>query len=205
MTPRPYRLGRRKAAADRTRARVLRAARELLTAKGGMARFSLDAVAERAGVARMTVYYQFGSRRGLLEALFDSFAEGGELPERIATAFKQPDAQNTLAGIIMAFARFWDAGRPWVRRVRALAALDAELGEAVDARNERRRHLVQALVQRLGDPRPESADILYTLTSFETFDTLAGPDRSLEDAALTVLRMARGAIKAARGGHAETG
>ncbi len=204
MTPRPYRLGRRKAAADRTRARVLRAARELLTAKGGMARFSLDAVAERARVARMTVYYQFGSRRGLLEALFDSFAEGGELPERIATAFKQPDAQDTLAGIIMAFARFWDAGRPWVRRVRALAALDAELGEAVDARNERRRHLVQALVQRLGDPNPESADILYTLTSFETFDTLAGPDRSLEDAAPSVLRIARVAINARRGRHAGT-
>jgi len=45
------------APADQTRRRVLRAARDLLTSKGGTGRFSLDAVAERAGVARMTVYY----------------------------------------------------------------------------------------------------------------------------------------------------
>src|SRR5207248_3082979 len=78
MSPRPYRLGRRKPAAQRTRARVLRAARELLTARAGAEPFSVEAVARQARVARMTVYHQFGSRRGLLEALFDSFAAGGE-------------------------------------------------------------------------------------------------------------------------------
>src|SRR5207245_1460576 len=68
MSPRPYRLGRRQPAAQRTRARVLRAARELLTARAGAEPFSVDAVARRAGVARMTVYHQFGSRRGSLAA-----------------------------------------------------------------------------------------------------------------------------------------
>src|SRR3989442_2484643 len=34
MTPRPYRLGRRQAAVDRTRARILTAARALLVARG---------------------------------------------------------------------------------------------------------------------------------------------------------------------------
>src|SRR5437773_11911322 len=91
MSPRAYRLGRRPAAAQRPRARVLRAARDLLTARAGAEPFSVDAVARRAGVARMTLYHQFGSRRGLLEALFDSFADGGELPARLAAAFQRPD------------------------------------------------------------------------------------------------------------------
>jgi Transcriptional regulator len=142
MTPRPYRQGRRQLAAQKTRAKVLRAARSLLTGRG-TERFSLDAVAERAGVARMTVYYQFRSRRGLIEALFDSFAEGGELPEQVGVAFQQSDPDQVLAGVVSAFAHFWQAGRTWVRRVRALGVLDAELGAAIEARNARRRQVMR--------------------------------------------------------------
>src|SRR5574341_536879 len=89
-------MGRRKAAADRTRARVLGAAGQLLASRSGGQRFSIDAVARRAGVARMTVYHQFRSRRRLLEALFDSFAVRGELPQRIGAAFQEPDPLETL-------------------------------------------------------------------------------------------------------------
>ena len=155
-------------------------------------RFSIDAVARRAGVARMTVYHQFGSRRGLLEALFDAFAAGGELPGRLAAAFQQPAPLDALADFVAAFARFWEAGRPWVRRVRALAVLDPELGAAVEARNARRRQgvgvLVERLARRYGPAAPEdrarAEDMLYTLTSFETFDTLAGPKGRFEDVAV---------------------
>src|SRR5207247_5655014 len=139
MSPRAYRLGRRTAAAQRTRARVLRAARQLLTARAGAEPFSVDAVARRAGVARMTVYHQFGSRRGLLEALFDSFAAGGELPARLAAAFQRPDPLDSLADVVAAFARFWDAGRPWIRRVRALGVLGPGLGEAGEGGHARSR------------------------------------------------------------------
>src|SRR5207244_12684694 len=59
--PRPYRLGRRQAAVDRTRARILRAARALLVAPRGVA-FSSAALARRARVTRATVYQRFGSR-----------------------------------------------------------------------------------------------------------------------------------------------
>ena len=202
MSPRPYRLGRRKPAAQRTRARVLRAARELLTARAGAEPFSVEAVARRARVARMTVYHQFGSRRGLLEALFDSFAAGGELPAHLAAAFGRPDPLESLADVVAAFARFWDAGRPWIRRVRALGVLDPELGEAVEARNARRREVVRVLVERLGQrygrpapgERAQAEALLYTLTSFETFDMLAGPRRKLPDVAGQVLFLARAAV-----------
>ena len=60
------------------RERIVAAARDLLEdddAEG----FSIDAVARRAGVARMTIYNQFESKAGLLEALFDSLAARGPL------------------------------------------------------------------------------------------------------------------------------
>src|SRR5438034_7095657 len=78
MSPRPYRLGQRQVAADETRSRILNAARAQLETEVS---FSIDAVARRADVARMTVYYQFGSRRGLLEALFDDLAVRGGIPQ----------------------------------------------------------------------------------------------------------------------------
>jgi len=197
---------RRKAAADRTRARVLKAARSLLAGKGAE-RFSLDAVARKAGVARMTVYYQFGSRMGLFAALFDQLAEQGELPERLTQALRGGDPDAVLKDVVDAFAYFWETGREWVRRVRAQAVLDAELGRALEARNDLRRSLVHELVERVerrdgafrAAERTEIEATLYLLTGFETFDTLAGPGRSIEDAAPAVLRLARAALESAAG------
>src|SRR5579875_2767074 len=88
--PRPYRLGQRQAASAQTRARILAAARELLMVPDNFSGFSVDAVARQADVARMTVYYQFGSKIGLLEALSDDLAARGEM-ERLPEAFQQPD------------------------------------------------------------------------------------------------------------------
>ncbi len=77
MSPRPYRLGQRQMITEQTRTRILAAARELLMESSGFSSFSLDAVARQADVARMTVYHQFGSKIGLLEALCDSLAALG--------------------------------------------------------------------------------------------------------------------------------
>lgn len=66
MNRRAYRLGRRQASVDRTAIAILDAARELI-AEGGPA--GVGAIAQRAGVSRITVYNRFGSRAGLLEAL----------------------------------------------------------------------------------------------------------------------------------------
>ena len=106
-----------------------------------------------------------------------------------------------LFGVILAFARFWEAGRTGIRRVRALGVLDPELGDALDARNQRRREVVRAVVKRLAerygrpapDERAQVEEMLYTLTSFETFDTLAGPKRGLEEVAPAILQLARAA------------
>src|SRR5207237_9610595 len=107
MSPRPYRLGQRQVAADETRSRIVKAAREQLEKE---ASFSLDAVARRADVARMTVYYQFGPRRGLLEALFDDLAARGRIP-RIPSAIQKADPLAALDRLTEIFAIFLSSAR----------------------------------------------------------------------------------------------
>src|SRR5712692_395408 len=133
MSPRPYRLGRRQAATDQTRARVLAAARELIADLYGFTGFTIDAVARRADVARMTVYYQFGSKAGLLEALFDDLAARGGMQE-LAGAFQKAEPLDALAEFIRVFCRFWASDQVIFRRLRALAVLDAELEQLMTER-----------------------------------------------------------------------
>lgn len=191
------RLGQRQAATDQTRARIIGAARELLTASSGFRSFSLDAVARQAGVARVTVYYQFHSKGGLLEAIFDDLAYRGQM-ERLAAAFARPEPLETLAEFISTFGRFWGSDRLVIRRLRHVAVLDRDLEEGLRARDERRRVGLRVILQRILERhrRPEqekldeAVDILFTLTSFETFDTLAGATRTPEDVVPVLWRIA---------------
>ncbi len=199
MSPRPYRLGQRQAATEQTRARIVAAARELLIASDGFAGFSIDAVARQADVARMTIYHQFGSKIGLLEALCDSLATSGGM-EQLASAFRQTEPLDALDGYIKIFGRFWQSDRLLTRRLRGLAALDPDFEQVIRARDERRRQGLRVIVQRLvrGQPEPsafdEVVDVLYTLISYECFDILAGPTRSLEEVVPVMQRLARAAL-----------
>jgi AcrR family transcriptional regulator len=198
MSPRPYQLGQRQAATEQTRVRIIAAARELLVASDGFAGFSIDAVARQADVARMTVYHQFGSKIGLLEALCDSLAIYGNM-DQLAAAFRQPDALTALNEFIKVFGHFWQSDRLATRRLRGLAALDPDFEQVIRLRDERRRQGLRVMVGRLsaqyGHPessaQAEVVDILFTLLSFECFDTLAGPDRSIEEMVPVIQRLAR--------------
>ncbi len=197
MSPRPYRLGQRQVSTEQTRARILAAARELLSDSQGLSGFSIDAVARQADVARMTVYHQFGSKVGLLEALSDSLAAHGGM-EQLANAFHHPEPLDALAQYIAVFGRFWNSDRIVLRRLRALAALDPDFEQVIRGRDEWRRNglrvLVGRLVEKYGQPAPErveeAVNALYTLLSFEFFDLLAGPTRNLEEVVPVVQRIA---------------
>ncbi|MBV9072006.1 MAG: TetR/AcrR family transcriptional regulator, partial [Acidobacteria bacterium] len=149
---RPYTLGVRAETMNLARARMLQAARILLL-KRGIAEFSIDAVARRAKVTRQTVHNQFGTRSALLEALFDQMAQQGGM-EGIAAAFRQTDPAATLSEYIKVFARFWGSDREMTRRIHGLAAVDADLGKTLAARQERRmvgsRNIMTMLSRRYG-------------------------------------------------------
>jgi AcrR family transcriptional regulator len=195
MSPRPYNLGKRREAIDQGRQQVLDAARSLLAQPGGSA-FTVDAVARRADVARATVYYQFGSKPGLLEAVCDHLADRGGLAG-LPAAFTEPDPRKGLDLFVGCFGRFWAADRAATRRLRALAVLDPEVGAVITARDQRRRDGLAVLVARLPD-RPADPDhlvrVLTALTSFEMFDALAGPDQDLTTVVSDVIALAKSAL-----------
>jgi AcrR family transcriptional regulator len=177
MSPRPYQLGKRRVGTDETRARVVEAARAILTDSGASA-FTIDAVAARADVARMTVYYQFKSKGGLLEALFDDLGSRANL-RQLRTAFENPDPLAGLDTLIEIFCRLWQSERTLLRRLNALAALDSEVDQAITERGSWRREGLAEIVGRLrlGAHAAEVIDLLHVLTSFETYDALATPVR----------------------------
>lgn len=184
MTPvkkqsRRYRSAVRAAAADEKRAQVVAAGLALLNAGRGGAGFSLDAVARRAGVTRLTVYHQFKSKRGLLEAIFDETARRGGLFE-LQSVFEEPDLRKALARYVTVFCRFWAMHARLFPKMAAVARLDAEIGKSLAQRVERRRHVLQTLIERpaiTAEPQ-RLIDVLFAVTGFEMFDVLSVHGRS---------------------------
>jgi len=203
MPPRRYVSPVRSAAAAAKRERIVAAAARLLREKVNIAAFTLDAVAKAAGVARLTVYNQFGSRRGLLEAVFDERARQGGL-ERIAEAMAMPDARAALDRVVEIFCEFWGSD-PAIVLLHEATAMDPEFAQAIADRNERRRRLVAALLRRLEPDveevpahRSDAVDLIFGLTSYAMFQMLR-PGRSTK-AICTLLQAAcRAAIELPRG------
>lgn len=197
MSPRPYRAGQRQTASEATRARIVAAARDLLSAPDQPADFTVDAVARKAGLSRMTVYYQFGSRTALLEAILDDLAMRGGMQD-LPAAMQEESPDEALAAVIAVFCRFWESERLIVRRLRAIAVLDPELAGVF--RDERRRQLLEVIARRFPEAAGWSAptlrtrvDLLQMLTSFASYDSVA-EDRGGEDAVPALQRLARLAL-----------
>jgi AcrR family transcriptional regulator len=201
MPPRSYRSPLRSAAAGKTRARIVAAAARLLRRRG-IEDFSLASVAKSARVTRLTVYNHFGSRRALLEAVFDDRAARGGL-HRIPEAMAEPDPHRALERLIAVFSEFWSFDQGTIAGLHGVGSSDAEFEEAIRARNERRRRILSVLVGRMaarGDIRADAAadltDLLFVLTSFSVFAELSR-GRSNDAARSLVQSTAADAVKRA--------
>lgn len=174
MCPRPYRAGeRRLAATEATRSKIVTAARALLGEPGTMS-FSIDAVAERAAVARMTVYYQFKSKGKLLEAVFDDVAARGNMSE-MRRVFQEKDPQKSLDMLVEIFCNLWKTQSALLRRVNALAALDPEVDKALVERGRWRHEALASILSRVHDHKSHVGlvDVLQALTSLDTYEALS--------------------------------
>jgi AcrR family transcriptional regulator len=164
---RTYSSPARVAAARATRERVLEAACRLLGQVENVNAFTLEAVANAAGVTRLTVYNQFGSRRALMEAVFDQVAAGARL-ESLGTLAIEDEPAKALEAIVQSFCRFWS--EPAVMRLQDAVGSDPEFDHALSARHERRRGLLKPLAKRFAPKssarlRAEVVDTLFALTS----------------------------------------
>jgi AcrR family transcriptional regulator len=176
MKKRAYVSSVRSEAAAEKRDRVIEAAANLLREDASIARFSLDTVAKAASVTRLTVYNQFGSRRGLFEAVFDNIASQGGLHE-IADAMAMPDPLLALDRVVEIFCGFW-ARDAAIGRLHEAMATDPEFAEALLERNERRRKLAKMLIARVATntasrrAREGAVDMIFALTSYPMFAML---------------------------------
>ncbi|HEY8862738.1 MAG TPA: helix-turn-helix domain-containing protein [Candidatus Dormibacteraeota bacterium] len=183
MSPRGYRLGRRQGEIDRTRSAILSAARELVAEHGSA--FSMGKVAERAGVSRITVYNQLGSKERLLEALSAGIApRSGDS----AAAESSSDPRGELRRRIAQASAAWSADPRLYRRLEAHHGWKAEESEHDRALAER---LATHDQLRPGCSLKEAEDVIGILTSFAVFDRLHKSGRRSPSAVAEILmRMA---------------
>jgi AcrR family transcriptional regulator len=182
---RTYHSPKRESGAERTRARILSTAARQVRSGTGLAGLSLESVATQAGVTRATVYKQFGSRRGLLEAVFDHIAERGGL-HRIPQAMAEEDPQVALQRIVAIFCDFWYFNRKAMGRILGAGAAEPSLERTIQERNERRRIVITAILRRMAGAERVSAelfnevvDVLFVLTGHAVFAGLAAKGRSV--------------------------
>jgi AcrR family transcriptional regulator len=183
---RGYRSAKRDSAAEKTRARIILAANRQLRSAKGLQSLSLESVAAQAGVTRLTVYNQFGSRRGLLEAVFDDVAFRGGL-YRLPEAMAEKDPRVALRRLVAIFCEFWYFNRRMLGQIIGAGVADPRLERAIRERNERRRKLITVILKRLegaGRAPPEVfdevVDVLFVLTSHAVFSGLADKGRNVE-------------------------
>jgi len=128
----------------------MEAVRELLR-EGVFHESSVEQVAARAGVSRATVYQQFGSRLGLVDAICDSLD---------LTAI---EASPDVATLLSRTTEFWAREEALLSQLYEAAAVDPAAREFVERQTrDRYRHLEHWVD---GPDLP----ILGLLTSFETY------------------------------------
>jgi AcrR family transcriptional regulator len=180
---RKYSSAKREAQARETRRSILDAAHELFVTTG-YAATTIQAIAERGGVAVQTVYAVFGNKRELLRQLIESTITGDddplpvtERPEARAVA-AEPDAQKR-AELDAAMSRsIAERVAPIVRVASEAAASDPELAAMMDAVKAARREEMIASAEIVAgadglriDPE-EAAATLYVLYSPAVADML---------------------------------
>jgi AcrR family transcriptional regulator len=158
----------------RTRAAVLSTARRLLEDEGFDA-LTMNAVAERAGVTRRSVYLHFESRAELVSALFDYVADAEGLDRSLARVWGAPDAARALDEWAGHVARYHPR----------LLAVDRAVAHESDRDPDARAHRARVMREKLASCRKliarladegrlaagwapaEAADMLFYLDSGE--------------------------------------
>jgi AcrR family transcriptional regulator len=173
---RAYRSPSRAAAADRTRARILAAARALF-AERGIEATTLAAIAAAAGVSEATVYKAMGSKVGLLRELMRAALFGPATRAALDLVAGETDPVRAIARTAAVARAVYEAEAREVGDVRAIAARSPLLRE-IEAEFEALRLEMQAArVDALfaaglarGDlSRAEAGRVLWLYTSREVW------------------------------------
>jgi len=162
-----------------TRARILEAVRALLS-EGAFHDTSMEVIAARSGVTRVTLYRTFGSKQALLEGLaWDALAHARL--DRVDAAHAHPDARTAVRRVLRANCQMFADLAEAMPLALELARFDADMRAIINATYHGRRHrAMEVLAARVvnegaaapGWTKKRIADALLVLSSHEAFETL---------------------------------
>src|SRR6266849_2492875 len=130
MSAHAYRTTRKPGRSEATRERIKGAVRELL-AEGTFHTSTVEHVADRAGIARATLYQHFRSRMELVDAICDTFAVNPALLT-VREAVELADADAALAETISNSVRFWSSEDSILSQLYGVVAIDPAAQDLVD-------------------------------------------------------------------------
>jgi AcrR family transcriptional regulator len=157
-----------------SRQRILDAT-EALVLDGGFAQATVSELADRAGVSRATVFSQFGSKLGVLEALAVRCA-GGPTMRAIREAVALDDAERIVPALIDATCDHWERQGHILLTLKAVTELEPGAIALIDEQREDQRTSIETVVRTLrrggrgGDlPATQLVAALHMATSVESF------------------------------------
>jgi AcrR family transcriptional regulator len=174
MATRPYTASRRRGSPASVE-RVLDAAEQLIR-EDAFHSATMDELAAAAGVSRATVFNRFGSKLGVLQALYARCIESPEM-EAVMAAFEIEDSLAALEAVIDAVCAMWETHGFIQEQVQAIVVLEPEASAIVEEQKEEQSSDLRNLTRRLaradrlrpglGEARVTAT--LHMLTSLEAF------------------------------------
>ena len=176
----------RRAAADRTRRRVLHAAHHLFTTQG-YAETSVAQIARRARVSVDTVYASVGRKPQLLLAAHDMVLAGGPEPvpaeqrDYVQAVREAPTARSKIETYAAALGQVLPTTTPLMNALREAGTTEPQCREVWQAISDRRAAnmlMFAADLRATGELRPDLtdrqvADLVWSMNSPEYFGLLA--------------------------------
>ena len=196
MTTRPYRLRKRLDQQQETRRRIVEAA-VALHEEVGPAATTISAIAERAGVQRLTVYRHFPEERQIYDACSAHWSAAHPLPDPSSWAGMEDPQARLRAALRALYAHYRTGAGMLIKVLRDAAGIPAVsevllpyrvyLGRLTD-------DLTRAWPARRGSRRLRRAAIGHTL-AFDTWRSLSACGLTDDEAADLMVAMVRGAGK----------
>jgi AcrR family transcriptional regulator len=160
---------------------------------------TMDQLAATAGVSRATVFNRFGSKLGVLQALFARATESPEMGA-IHEALAIEDPVASLEALIGAVCATWEAHGYIYEQLHAIVVLEPEASAPLEQHRQEQHSDLQGLTRRLaranrlrpGLGEARAAAALHMLTSLESFLRLRREHSlSLRQTRQTIAELAR--------------
>lgn len=165
--------------AEETHARILAAARELLTSKG-YAKTTLQMIAEVAEVSPKTVSAVFGSKHGILAQLVNPSAFEAPVQHLLDQLRTSEEPLQRVKLVVLITRQVYESLASQFELLRTAGVVAPELAELARQIELRRRQNQSYLIAYLKDQgmllhglsSEEAVDILWTLTSYDLYRML---------------------------------